>query len=403
MPMPAILTAVLLAASALSTAQVDPYTKSDPEALRAAGYKSLGPFPFGTNHTSSDIQVLLPNEPLLWIETAHFRIGSALSPRTLPSDGDRNRDKEALASVREELQRLARRLPAVQPDTMRLDEWLRAHLIAQRVEDVYQEVLGNLRCSDADFPPAPGDDPKQAATFRGLGPFLGLPQKYTILLLQKSASLSRYTAAYQSWGTPSPQRYHDHRFGSVFFGACEESDGGLLRHDLALRTHLTFHVAHNLYQSYRSYGHNLPAWLLTGLAHRHARRISNRYPIYDLRDAQGAELLAYATWGKRAQALPRSKGFEPLATFLERMDVGTFSSHDHLQCWALVDWLMTQHPKATMQFLHTMKDPFHDRLRFPTDEELLTRQRAALVQAFGGGTAELEDRWRRTPLAVAKR
>lgn len=403
MQMPAILTAVLLAVSAVSTAQVDPYTKGDPEALRAAGYESLGPFPFGTNHTSSDIQILLPNEPLLWIETAHFRIGCALSPRTLPSDSDRNRDQEALRSVREELACLPRRLPTVNPATNRLDEWLRAHLIAQRVEDVYQEVLGNLRCSDADFPPAPGDDPKQAAMFRGVGPFLGLPQKYTILLLQKSASLSRYTAAYQSWGTPSPQRYSDHRFGSAFFGACEESDGGLLRNDLALRTHLTFHVAHNLYQSYRSYGHNLPGWLLTGLAHRHARRISSRYPIYDLRDPQGAERLAYATWDKRAQALPRSKDLEPLATFLERMDVGTFSAHDHLQCWALVDWLMTQHPKATMQFLHTMKDPFHDRLRFPTDEELLARQGAALVQAFGGGAAALEDRWRRTPLAVAKR
>lgn len=403
MQMPVILSALWLAAHAFATAQVDPYTKGDPDAVRAAGYASLGPFPFGTNHASTDIEVLLPNEPLLWLETAHFRIGCALSPRVLPSDNDRHRDKEALASVREELQRLARRLPTLRPDTNRLDPWLRAHLIAQRAEDVYQEVQGNLGCSDADFPAAPGDDPRQAATFRGLGPFLGLPQKYTILLLQKSASLSRYTAAYQSWSTPSPQRYSDHRFGSAFFGACEESDDSLLRQDLALRTHLTFHVAHNLYQSYRSYSHNLPAWLLTGLAHRHARRISGRYPIYDLRSADGAELLAYASWEQRAKTLPRSKDLEPLTTFLDRMDVGTFTARDHLQCWALVDWLMTQHPKATMQFLHAMKDPFHDRLRFPTDDELLARQRATLVQLFGGGAAALEERWRRAPLTVAKR
>jgi len=177
----------------------------------------------------------------------------------------------------------------------------------------------------------------------------------------------------------------------------------LLRQDLALRTHLTFHVTHNLFTSYRSYGHNLPAWLITGLSHHAARRISTRFPIYDLRGGDNADGSQYALWAKRCAGLLRTKTFEPLATFVERMDVDTFSLDDHLQCWALVDWMMTQHRDALMRFLHRMKDPFHERLRFPTNEELLRRQRAVMQEELGVDAAGLEQLWRAMPLAAVAR
>lgn len=379
--------------------RIDPYTQDQDEALVAAGYVSFGPFPFGTNHGSDDIAALLPDEPLLWIETGHFRIGCALPALPLASA----KDKEWQGKVREELLRLARRLPNVNPQAATLDPWLRAHLVAQRAEEVYDDVLQQLGCDDTDFPAAPGDSPRSGVAYRGLGPFLGLPQKYTILLLQRSASLQRYTAAYQSWSTASPVRHHDHKFGMAFFGACEQSDGGLLRHDLALRTHLAFHVAHNLYTGFRSYGHNLPAWVTNGLAWRHARRVSARFPIFDLRTADDPDGKRYATWAKRGAALLHERRFEPLARFLERMDVGTFTMDDHLQSWALVDWLLAQHPGAFVEYLRRMKDPFHERLRFPTDDELLARQRTVVRRSFGVDAAGLEELWRRQPLAVAKR
>ncbi|MBM4062651.1 MAG: hypothetical protein FJ265_16370 [Planctomycetes bacterium] len=405
---PACRSAVFIAcaaASCLAQAQapavppVDPYTSGEPAAMARVGYPSFGPFRFGQLCTSEDVQKLLADEPLLWLETSHFRIGSALPELACASE----RDKDRRGQQREELRQLAARLPTVKPDAGRLDPWLRLHLLGSRAEQIYADVSRNLGCSDGDFPAAPGDDPRDAARFRGLGPFLGNPQKFTILLLQRTASLQRYTAAYQGWATGRPTTHHDHAFGTAFFGACLESDGGLLRDDLALHTHLAYHVAHNLYTSYRAYGHNLPAWLVTGLAHRHARAVSTRYPIYDLRPAGDPDGQLYAAWERRRGVLLREGRFEPLATFVARMDVKSFTMDDHLQCWAFVDWLMTSQPQATMRFLSAMKDPFHGRMRFPTDEELLLRQQQAMARAFGADAAGLEQAWRRAPVPFPKR
>ena len=59
--------------------KIDPYTKNDPKLMAKLGYVSYGPFPFGmrgSNHVTSDeISKHLGYVNLLWVETAHFRIG----------------------------------------------------------------------------------------------------------------------------------------------------------------------------------------------------------------------------------------------------------------------------------------------------------------------------------------
>ncbi|GAB4140297.1 MAG: hypothetical protein Fur0037_06770 [Planctomycetota bacterium] len=374
----------------------DPYTGGAEEALAKAGYVSFGPFPFGTNHDSADVDALLPAESLIWIETAHFRIGASLSPCRVAGN------REWIATLREELKRLGRRLSRVSADAKILDPWLRAHLVAQRAEEVYADVCSVLGVTDADFPASPGDDPRNARKFMGLGPFLGMPRKYSILLVRESASLLRYTAAYHGWGTAEPARHHDHAFGTAFFGAAEQSDLGLMRDDLALRVHLTFHLSWLLYTSYRSYGHNLPAWITDGLAHWHARRISTDVPIYGLEDGEAGRK-RYAQWERLASALLRGRAFEPLPRLFARMDGNAFDRDEHLQSWALVDWLLGCQRTRFAVFLNALKDPFHDRLRFPTPEELEERQRRALVDAFGLDAERLEEAWRRQPVARAGR
>ena len=92
-------------------------------------------------------------------------------------------------------------------DARELDPWLRTHLIAQRCEELYAEVKANLGVSDDTFPPAPGHNPDDAPKFFGYGPYLGLPQKYSVLILTRVASLARYTRAYQKHETEHPRRY----------------------------------------------------------------------------------------------------------------------------------------------------------------------------------------------------
>ncbi len=379
----------------------DPYTQGDPALLEKAGYVSLGPFPFGSGHTTADVADLLGTEPLLWIETAHFRIGSALPPAPLKND-EAWRD-DWIQRLRSELERLAAKLPRVKPETRQLDAWLRAHLIAQRCEELYAEVLTNLGATDTTFPQT-ADDPADAGKFRGHGPHLGMREKFTVLLLRKSSSHARYTRAYHHHEMSAPIRYHDGAFGSMYWGASEETADGLFRHDYALHAHLVFNVAHNLHTGYRSFGHELPAWLVTGLAHWYSRRVSPRFPTYDRRDVTDRDpRSAFWEWDKRVPGLMKNAAFEPADRLLERTTAGTFGIEQHIQSWALVDFLMTKHKRAAMQFLHALKDPFHQQRTAPTAEEQQARQLAALSTHLGWAPAELDAAWRQHVLSAKGR
>jgi hypothetical protein len=379
------------AALGLRTAgAVDSYTLGDPAAMEQAGCVSFGPFAFGDNHDNAMVANLLPDEPLLWLETAHFRIGAALAPLAVPE-----KDKAATTSLRAELQRLAQRLPGVRPDTNKLDPWLRVHLVAQRAEDVHAAICRQLGVTDTDFPPAPGNDPRDARTFRGIGPHFGMPEKFTILLVQKPTSLARYTAAFHGDATEKPTRFHDHKFGCAFFGAAEQGGGGLLQNDLALRAHLTYHTAHNLLTSYRSFSHQLPAWLINGLAWWHCRQASTRHPAFDLREGLYRDPSRYLLWDRLRTSQLANGDLQPLDRFLERMDLASFSMDDHLQSWALVDFLLATRADELARFVERMKDPFHARCRFPTQDELFGRQHEALREAFGTDATGLEAMWKR--------
>jgi hypothetical protein len=379
----------------------DPYTQGDAALLQKAGYVSLGPFPFGAGHSSLQVAELLGTEPLIWIETAHFRIGCALSGTPLRVDGDW-RDAW-VQRLKPELKRLAAKLPRVKPDARDLDPWLRAHLIAQRLEDLYAEVLANFGATDDSFPKEP-DDPTDASAFRGLGPYLGMREKFTVLLLQKASSHARYTRAYQKNEIQEPIRFHDGEFGSMYWGASEETAEGLFRSDYALHSHLFFNVAHNLYTGYRAFGHELPPWLVTGLAHWHSRRVSPRFPTYDRKDdTDRDQRSAFWEWEKRVPGLLKNNAFEPVENLLARTTAGTFGIEQHIQSWSLADFLMAKHKAKAMQFVHALKDPFHQRQRAATPAELQTRQLEALQQQLGWTPQQLETAWREAVVGKGRR
>ncbi|MFY9342882.1 MAG: hypothetical protein WAT39_10355 [Planctomycetota bacterium] len=358
------------------------------------GYTSFGSFPFGAEHGTDDIVELLGDEPLIWIETAHFRIGCALGPlplRSVEPWGD-----AWITGVREELRHLHRKLPRFDRETLGLDRWLRAHLMAQRLEAIWTDVCRNLGVTDADFPAAPGDDVNDPICYRGAGPFLGMAGKFRVLLLGRTTSHARYTRSWQASEIAEPIRDHDRGSGSLYWGAAADAADGLLRDDLAMHCHLAFNVAHNLYSGYRGYSHDLPAWLVTGLAHRHARAVSARFPVYDRAHAHDrTDRGEFWQWDQRLPGLVRNDVFEPLAEFVERGTPGTFSLEHHIQCWGFVDWLMTAQPAATIRFLRAMKTPFHLRTRLPEPAEVNARQHHLVRAVFGCDWAGLQAQWYR--------
>jgi hypothetical protein len=384
------------------TVPPDPYTRGDAAALAKVGYAAIGPFPFGHRHGTREIDELLGSEPLVWIETAHFRLGSALPALPMRAIGDGG--GEWVDRTRAELKVLAKVLPRLRPDTKDLDPWLRAHLYASRLEQLYAEVQSVLGVTDADFTPA-ADDPNQPASFRGLGPYLGMREKFTVLLLQRGSSHARYTAAHHHQEFTDPIRLHDATFGSMYWGASLETAEGLFTNDFALHTHLVFNVSHNLYSCYRSYSHDLPAWLATGLGHWHARRICPRFPTYDRKHERDREpRTAFWEWDKRVPGMMKNGIFEPLEVFLARNTAGEFGIEQHIQAWALVDHLMAKHRAELGKFLRTLKDPFHGRRSMPSSTELQERQVAALQSSLAMTPAVLEQQWRATVLrAKAKK
>jgi hypothetical protein len=370
----------------------DPYTQGDPELLARAGYVSLGPFPFGAAHTTTQVADLLGTEPLLWIETEHFRIGCSLP--AVPLKGEAPWQADWVRSLKAELKRLAAKLPRVSPEARTLDPWLRAHLFAQRLEDLYAEVLRNLGATDESFGPEP-PEPDGTVMSPPLGRYLGLREKFTVLLLRTSASHARYTRAYQGKEMSVPVRFHDREFDCMYWGASEEMADGLFRSDFALHSHLVYNVSFNLYSSYRGFNHELPPWFVLGLAHWHSRRVTPRFPPHERKDDKDNDPRSpFWQWGDRVPGLLQNGAFEPVEKLLERTNGAAFGIEQHMQAWSLLDFLMTRHQQATMRLLHMLKEPFHRRRKMPTADELRTRQLDALRQHLGWTPQQLEAAWR---------
>lgn len=372
-------------------AGVDPYTNGDEAELKKAGYVSYGPFEFGTNHTTTTIEELLGAEPLIWIETAHFKIGCALPELKLRGAGASG--KEWVKRTKAELDELREVMPKIKKRVKTLDPWLRAHLIALRLEKLYAEVQANLGRDDAWFEGS--HNPSDAETFTGKGPYMGMRGKFTVLLLQKASSHARYTRAHQGREMEAPTRFCDFGTGSMYWGASEETAEGLFKNDMALQSHLAFNVAHNLYSGYRSFAHGLPAWVGTGLAHYHSRLVSPRYPTFDQDHGDDKRTRsAFWEWDKICVGLAKYGAFKPLSEFAMLESAGKYDIENHMQAWCTMEFLLTQHPKETARFLHLLKDPFHEHRAVPTQDELNARQQKALQDAFGQDVDAVEAAWK---------
>jgi len=400
---PTTTSALLLAATlahpavgqkARSRAGPDPYTRGEQASVEALGYVSLGPFQFGTGHDTASVEELLGTEPLVWIETAHFRIGCALSPLRLR--GQQEWSKEWIKKVRDELDELRPKLPKgrLKKRVKELDPWLRAHLMAQRLERLYEEVLEVLGRDDAWFAAA-NYDASDADAFTGQGPYLGMREKFAVLMLQKGSSIARYTRQHRGGEMKEPIRHCDLAFGSIYWGCSEESANGLYKGDYALHSNLVFNVANNLYSGYRCFGHNLPAWLVTGLSHWHSRRVSPRFPVYDrLDDTDSRDRSPFWDWDARVRGLVKYDAFGSLADLMKVQTAGQFGIEQHMQAWAVVGYLVDANKEQVGTFLHRLKSPFHGRVRMPTDAELQQRQQDVFVSTFGCEPAALDAAWR---------
>ena len=351
----------------------DPYTAGKQAAVAKAGYVRFGPFQFGGNHTTSEVEALLGSKNIAWIETAHFRLGCSLSPTKTKSRAAWG--KQWAASLKREIGHLRKRIPTIKkPKT--LDPWLRAHLFAQRLETLHSEVAANLKL---------GRDDDEADQQIVVGPYLGMTEKAAVLLLQKRSDHARYTRAFHGREMGDPIRLHDGQFDCMYWGASEETAENLFANDFALHTHLTYNVAHNLYSGYRTFRRPLPAWLITGLCHWHARQVSPRFPTHDRKsteDGGGSKHSAFWKWDERIGGLVKNGALESLDKLFDRKESSDFGVEQHMHSWAVVAFLAEKHKAKLFRFVHLVKGSG-------------ISPRDAFTQAFESDVAGIDDAWKK--------
>jgi hypothetical protein len=372
--------------------RIDSYTKNKPEALAQLGYVSYGPFEFGTKGAApaltSTIDDHLEHVQILWIETAHFRIGVDLPEWPVPMD------PEFRAKIRRELEQLQQRLPSVNPKARVLDRWLRAHLVAQRLEGIYAEFQQLAGVTDADFP---ADQSKvvrmPGARFMGYGPYVGMRQKYLVLLIERLGPYQRYLKDFIGRSTKFPQKWHFTTEGSLMFAAATECDDSVLKDDTALHCALAFNVGQNLLDGFRQYGYDLPIWIREGFAHWMLRRVNPRFNQFDQDEGGTAEMKKVWRWEPYCRNLVASGGkFAPFPEVASWREWDKLTFNDHVAIWSRMDWLMSQGKEKWSQFLFKVKGRVDENWS-PDQNDLVGAVREALQEVYGVSVLDFDRRW----------
>lgn len=360
--------------------KTDPYTRGEKSELARAGYESLGPFRFAEDLQSSEIEETLGTR-VLWVETAHFKLGSTLATYTIPSD---DREKEKL---RDELVRLSKKLARLRREGGKLDPWLRLHLYAQRLEEQYADFLTRFGLREDEFPPRALD----AGGPMGRGPYLGQPSKFTVLLTQKSSELARFLKRYcrldelGSYRTPLAG-------GTWFFGTSAETLKNLgTELDSALHGLVAEQMARNLCDALRGGLSARSPWFTHGLGLWYQRRVEERWNVDVPRVSPGNEDDSWR-WEPRLAGL-LGNGFVPSwQEMLEWRDIGKLEARQHLTAWSRVSWMLAQEKADLRGFLLGISDPADPPSLGTAPAE---RDTQALKTGFGKTPAELDEAWRK--------
>ncbi len=372
--------------------RIDPYTKNKPEALAAAGYLSYGPFFFGNiadkTTQTSDIDARLDYVQILWVETPHFRIGSNLPPWPVPQD------METRAKIRAELERLQKKIPSVNPKARTLDPWLRLHLMAQRLEELYAEVQVLWGVADTDFPADPTKVIRQpGARYMGMGPYFGMKEKYQVLYFEKLDPYRAYLKDFIGRDTKFPQRWHFKETGALMFAASTECDGGNLKHDTAIHCSLAFNVGINMLDGFRYYTYDLPVWIKEGWGHWLLRRVDPKWNQFDQQEGGVADMKKVTNWAPYVRNLVSTNGkFAPFSEAYTWRDFGAITFNDHTAIWSRMDFLMSMGKEKWQKFLFAVKGRVDDQW-FPDSNDLVGATRDALRDAYGISVLDFDRKW----------
>lgn len=375
--------------------RTDPYTKNEPKLLEKLGYVSYGPFEFGQRGkkpvTSDVIDEFLEEyeQQILWVETEHLRIGSALEAWSVPID------RTVREALRVELEQLREsgitKFPKKAP--RQLDPWLRLHLLAQRMENHYALIEDWLGVKDAKFPNSPADVIIGEGEYMGQGPYLGQTGKYLIFVTEEEKPMNEYLKAFMGRDTEYGQRWNYKEVGSLFYGIASEMEGGRLKDDRAMHANLVFNLTHNLIDGYRFYSYETPVWIKEGLGHYFERLISPRYNTFDANEGSPASARNTWKWEPEMRKLLANRKYSPFSEAYKWRDYGQINFDDHVAIWSRWDYLMAQGKEKFGKFMKYVKGRIDSKTWLPDDTNLVEATREALQEVYGISPLSFDERW----------
>jgi hypothetical protein len=309
----------------LKLGRIDPYTGGDAAAMAQAGVVGYGPFAWADHVTTADVDRVLGEKRFLWLETAHFRIGSSMPSIGWPEDND------ARKQLQEEIKALRKKLPKVPERPKKLDPWLRLHLAAHRCEKGYGEYQQLVGVTDADFA-RNGSQPPHGA-------FLGLPGKFLLLQCQKKSDMARYVDRFcGAKEDTSTRHYHAQTFQMVHAMSAEGLEGF---DESGLHGHMVYALWLNLLNGHNGFAYPLPGWLAEGVAHWHARKVKSVFLNVQIRDDEAVAQEQQVNWPAKVRARAQHEGaffpFDVMAAWSKPEELGY---HGHAQSWSRVDYLL---------------------------------------------------------------
>lgn len=347
-------------AEVAKAARKDPYTDNEEKGMTALGVVAYAPLVWGDNKRTTDIEKELGEGRVLWLETAHFRVGCNLASVGMPQE------PQARQFINDDLAKLNKMWSKMPKRSSKLDVWLRAHLYAQRAEDLYAEIAELT-----------GHDEKS-------GTFLGQKDKFLLLIFQKESDLARYLDVFCDTKSVFSQRHFCSLSGQDSLILCAQRKNDT-NDEAQMYAQFRFMMTQMLLAS----GGTVPYWLSYGLAHWYERKIPSTLMNVGVRDDENVDENTQNDWEpKLAKRLRHDELVIPFADLASATDLGYFH---HLQAWSRVDYLLGKDRVKFTEFLTGLKQG-----------SSAQRQLELLQSVYGLDVEQFDAEWRKWALKTYK-
>jgi len=329
----------------------DKFTAKDPKAMAKLGVVDYAPLVWADNKRTTDIEKVLGEGRVLWMETEHFKIGSNLGFSGAP------KDSKARRLLKGELKRLNKKCKKIPASSSKLGPWLRMHLYAQRCEDLYDEF--------ADL----AGKPKA-------GKRLGEKQKFLILLFEKKSDLARYLKTFCGRDSQQSQRHTHYGTGHRSLVMTAEGDDGPRESET---THAQFrYFAMQMFMDAAGGG---PLWLQYGLGHVYERMVPCNMINCGVRADESVDPATQYEWEKKIRKRVKFEALVvPFEQLTRKVDLGYYG---HVQSWARVEWMLQDRAK------------FAEFLGLVLGKPSRSRQVSALSEVWGMDPVTFDGEWRK--------